>query len=420
MKPMQCGRRGLVLAVLMSLAVSGGVQAQEGASADARQLTVQQTTVVNWTPPAPVAQPALKPTAWMSKGDRLYQPGENAVIYVQSPADAYITVINVNAAGQITQLFPNAHATNNLVRARQTLAVGTGVADTARGDTAGYTLGVGTPYGGNVLKVFASDRPIDWLRNQPTARSGAFTTVGGDVPSFVRTLTVNATAPAPAAAATATTTTTTTTTTGAQQAAPKVATTEVVWGVVQPPAGQPAVNTTTGQGTTPAGTNLTVPAPAPAPVPATLPVSLRPSDFGLTLAANKTTFANGEQMTLTLTPERRCSLVLLDVAPDGSYQVLVPNAVDKQQWLPAGRTTFVSGAESEGKIQAGGAGAHTLVALCNARQTFTEWLFGNSSYRSGGAGRTQVVVKQPSLAEVLSKQPDGLSANATLTYTVTP
>jgi hypothetical protein len=177
-----------------------------------------------------------------------------------------------------------------------------------------------------------------------------------------------------------------------------------------------------------------VPAPQPAPVPAPQPVPAPPSPvtgvypipsmqsaFGLTLGVTKqgASFVPGEKLEVVVTSERKCSLVLLDVYQDGSYNILFPNAVDKEVWLTAGKAEFLAGGGRKTVITAGQAGTHTLLALCSANRTFAQWLWGKTEYRTDATGRSQVVVKQPTLAEVMNKRPKGDEANATFVYTVT-
>jgi len=367
-------------------------QRNEAANTDPRHLSVQQQPMVAWRPPAQAS--TLRPSVTLDHPDLLYRPGENAVASVRVNQDAYITMLNVDAQGVVTVLYPNDFARDNRVRANTTIQVGA--------ESGGYRLAVSEPYGGNVLKVIASKQPIDWWAGRTSKRSGPFLALTDRGTDLARHLTVVAT----------------------RTPQSEVASTEIVFGVVPQ---SYAVVQAAPPPPVPQGYDLPSPAPfvpsPPAPPEPTTneapyPIPTGYSDFGLQMSAGKPNYVSGEKIELVVTAERKCSLVLLDVAPDGSYNLLFPNAIDQEVWLTASKATFLSGTGSEGKVQASGLGPHTLVAMCSARRTFSQWAFGATTYRSGATGRTQIVAKQPSLAEVLSEQPKGDSARSTFVYNV--
>lgn len=394
----------LAAGVAFALA-SMSVVAQPGdGSADPRKMDSNRLAVVGWNPP--VVASTLKPIVWMDKASLLYQLGESAQAFVRVNEDAYISVISIEPDGQTTLLFPNQYSPDNRVRANATLELGT--------QRSGFGLLVepNEALGGNVLKVIASKQPIDWVAGMKTARNGAFTTVNEAGTQLAQRLSVVAN----------------------QQPGAQVAVTQVVFGVVQPgyaitqqvaPPVPAFVVSPPPAPQQPLPPNPLPPNPLPPPVPvpppavsAAYPIPSAHSDFGLQLSAIKPQYAPGEKIELVITPERKCSLVMLDVAPDGTYNVLFPNAVDKEVWLDARKATFLSGGESKGKIEAAGSGAHTLLALCTANRTFSQWFFGKTEYRTDATSRSQVVVKQPTLEEVMSERPKGDAANASVVYTV--
>lgn len=370
----------------LGLALAVGAMADD--SAEPRKLTVEAVPMVQWTPPAPSS--VLKPVMWMDRSDLLYRPGEYAKAFVRLNQDAYVTVLNVSADGQTTVLFPNQYVSDNRVRANATLELGT--------ERSNFRLAVSEPYGGNVLKVIASDRPIDWMAGRTMSRSGPFMAVADKGSALARQLTVVA----------------------AAQPQAQLASAEIVFGVVPPayavaPVPQPAPAVPPVYQKPPVAIDpppVAPPVPQPQPVPPVFPIPSALSDFGLRVAAAKPSYAVGEKIQVELVSERDCSLVLLDVRPDGQYQLLFPNAVDEELWLDAGETTFLANSKSDLKIEAAGPGAHTLLALCTANRTFSQWLFGKSTTR------TQAVVKQPTLEEVMSNRPKGDAANASFVYTV--
>lgn len=382
----------IALAGMLALAVSTLAGAAESKSdTDARRLRPEQIPLTTWAPPAPSS--TLKPVVWMDHQDLLYRPNDYAQAFVRVNEDAYITVINVDAEGVATIIFPNDFAKDNRVRGNTTVQLGT--------DSSGFRLAVSEPYGGNLLKVVASKTPIDWWAGRSTSRSGVFTELGDKGAVLARHLTAVA----------------------AKQPEAQLASTEIVFGVV--PVQYASVQPTSPPPPVPLAYQPTPAPPLPAPIPDPVPPPPLPtqlgypipsivSDFGLQLTATRQSYTTGDKIDLVATSERKCSLALLDVAPDGSYNMLFPNAVDEDVWLSASKATFLSGTDSRGKIQAAGEGTHTLLALCTANRTISQWLFGKSS------ARTQVVAKQPTLQEVMDKRPKGDGASATFVYTVSP
>ncbi len=384
--------------LIVALALSTAAHA-EGA-ADTRNLTAKQVEVVN----AVTADRSIKVDAWLDRADGLYQDKEAVSVQVRLDTAAYVTLINVNAKGEANVIFPNQFVTNNYLSANVTHAI--------PGAGATYKLEVSPPYGGNVLKVIASSSPTPVFSRAELGTTGPFPAVTGGVDALLgrlgKTITAVAAPAAPAQPATA---------------APAVRQghAEKVWAVVPSRTGQapiaqptaPQVVTTTTTTTTTTVSDASAPVAAPAVSP-TLPATVSRSDFGLVLEADKTSYTQGNRIQVRATSEKNCSLVLLDVAPDGSYTVLLPNAVSGDTWLSAGKTAFLASADSKLDLTAGVVGGHALVGICSARRTLGQFLFGRTD------GRTSATVRPPSLEEVLAKQPQGDVARTHLNYVVTP
>jgi hypothetical protein len=254
------------------------------------------------------------------------------------------------------------------------------------------------PPGGQTIKVVASTRPIEWLVGIPrVADGGPFARLGEGPAQLAQRFSVIA------------------------QSHPQVeiATAELVYGVLQPLA------------TAPQAPPAFVLAPPVAAVPPAFPDSVHlPSDFapipslhdqfGLRIDLGRSRYREGEPITLTASAERRCSLIVLDVHADGHYRILVPVAADRPFWLEPGRTAFLPAAGAAYQFQASRVGEHSMVALCTARQTLAQWLFGRTQLAYDEASRTQVVLQQPSLQEVMDARPDGDAASAVRHYFVDP
>ena len=163
---MQYGTLG---AATMSAAVvlSGGFAgAQEAEQAPlSRTLSVEQTTVYDVLPPAQV-QGDLDVVAWVDRPDYTYAGGENVKLFVETSKDAYVTVLNVDPAGETTILFPNEYQSDNLVRANRVLEV-PDPASQSRIVVTGVT-------GTELLKVVASTRFIQPFEALQLIASGPF------------------------------------------------------------------------------------------------------------------------------------------------------------------------------------------------------------------------------------------------------
>ena len=171
-------------AVTMSVAVllSGGfASAQEAERPLSRTLSVEQTAVYDVIPPAG-AQGGLDVVAWVDRSDYTYASGEDVKLFVKTSKDAYVTVLNVDPAGETTVLFPNEYQPYNLVRTNRVLEV-PDPASLSRIVVTGTT-------GTELLKVIASTEPIRPFEAQQLSVAGPFQVVRTRAQGVARSLSV--------------------------------------------------------------------------------------------------------------------------------------------------------------------------------------------------------------------------------------
>lgn len=378
--------------------------------ADARAITVVQKPLTTLTVPAS----DLKVSTWVNRQDALYVPGDKVQIYFKVSQSAYVTVLNVDAEGNTTVLFPNRFATSNKVKGGAVIKL--------PADGAAYDLQVGKPYGSNLIKVIATTDKAGLVpQNAQRAIEGtAFSEVTSSVQELSRSIqvVVNQKPQAKWALAefpigvVARRTPPVSVTVADDEAATVVTTT------VQPSVTQTTVTTTV-------SAPVSQPEPEPEPVvaapqvvapvaaavqPAPVALPAMQSDFLISLATTKTSYASDESMTVTVTPEKRCRLSLLNINPQGQYQVIYPHTLEGELVLAGGRTTVLPGADNEFSLKATGSGRNHLVALCSEKKGLLGTLFGT--------GRAVLGVKPLSLAQVLALQGDGRVARAAAAYDV--
>jgi len=376
--------------------------------ADARSITVVQKPLTTLTVPAS----DLKVSTWVNRQDALYVPGDKVQIYFKASQSAYVTVLNVDAEGNTTVLFPNRFASNNRVKGGAVIKL--------PADGAAYDLQVGKPYGSNLIKVIATtDKAGIVPQNAQRAIEGtAFNEVTSSVQELSRSIqvVVNQKPQAKWAMAefpigvVARRSQPVSVTVADDEAATVVTTT------VQPSAAQTTVTTTVSTPASQPAPEPVVVAPLPAvavavaPAPAAVALPAMQSDFLLSLATTKTSYASDESMIVTVTPEKRCRLSLLNITPEGQYQVIYPHTLEGELVLAGGRTTVLPGADNEFSLKATGTGRNHLVALCSEKKGLLGALFGT--------GRAVLGVKPLSLSQVLALQGDGRVARAVVAYDV--
>ena len=178
-------------AVTVSVVVlSGGfASAQEAEQRPlSRTLSVEQAAVYDVQPPVQ-AQGGLDVVAWVDRPDYTYASGEDVKLFVKTSKDAYVTVLNVDPAGETTILFPNQYQSDNLVRANRVLEV----PDSASQSRIVVTGTTGT----ELVKVIASTQPIKPFEAQQLNAAGAFQVVRTRAQGAARSLKVAMTTPEP-------------------------------------------------------------------------------------------------------------------------------------------------------------------------------------------------------------------------------
>ncbi len=143
-----------------------------------RDLSIQQK------PLAALAAPRseLKVRAWTGRRDATYAPGDSVTLYVETNRDAYITILDVGTSGRTHVIFPNRHKPDNFLPANQIVEI--------PGENADYRLRVGGPAGRELIKVFASERPLGLIRKEELEQHGAFQTYRGDAETLTRDLAI--------------------------------------------------------------------------------------------------------------------------------------------------------------------------------------------------------------------------------------
>lgn len=182
-------RYGLALAVTMSAAAFhtgvGPATAQENDRPLSRSLTVEQTAIYNVRPPVRPADTrgdGLEVLAWVDRPEYTYASGEEVHVFVEANKDAYITVLNVDPAGETTVLFPNRYQPDNWLAAGRTLQVPDQAAE--------FRIVVSGAVGTELLKVIASTERRPLLETLQMADAGPFQVVRAQPARLARSLTV--------------------------------------------------------------------------------------------------------------------------------------------------------------------------------------------------------------------------------------
>lgn len=168
--------------VLSAAALSAGAAAQEERLLS-RSLTVEQAAIYDVRPPAgPAGGGGLEVLAWVDRPDYTYASGEDVQVFVETSKDAWVTVLNVDPAGETTVLFPNRYQSDNFVAAGRTLQV--------PGREAGFRIVVAGGVGAELLKVVASSEPAPLFEARQLAAAGDFQVVRAQPAGLARSLTV--------------------------------------------------------------------------------------------------------------------------------------------------------------------------------------------------------------------------------------
>ncbi len=293
-------------ALVASLALSSGASAQAGD----RMITPELVPMAELSVPATNASANLSLGLQLDRANGQYRPGETLSMALTSATDGHVLVLNTDASGQTTVIYPNLHDRDGAIRAGQQLNL--------PGANANWLLRVHPPYGPNLITVIAMDRPIDLLANVPTTAAGPFRSVGIGSSDLARHLAVEM----------------------AQAGSGRFTTAQAHFSVTgQSGAVQPVVSVAT---------------------PST--------GFGLQLHADQAAYRIGSQMSLQLTAERDCALTVVNVSESrGEATVLYPNQAVPEVKLRAGETIRLPSAGSNVQLLVTGpAGPQTLYARCEA------------------------------------------------------
>ena len=176
----------LGMAVVLVACLLAGVNelgAQE--QSVSRTLSVQQAAIKDVVPPsagsAAKAVP-LEVLAWVDRPDLTYARGERVRLFVETNKDAYVTVLNVDPAGETTVLFPNRYESDNRIRGARAVEVPT--------PDSGAQVVVGGTVGAELLKIIASTKPVDLFEAEQLAEVGAFQQVRSEPQRVARSLVV--------------------------------------------------------------------------------------------------------------------------------------------------------------------------------------------------------------------------------------
>ena len=149
---------------LASATVSSAMEQAETRTLSAEQQAIRAVTQ-EVTPPSATPD-ALDVVMWVDRPDYTYAVGEDLRLFVQTNKTAYVTVLNVDPAGNTSVLFPNEHQSSNLVPADRAVEI----PDPA----SGMMLTVRAPVGNELIKVIASTQPVSLLDGEPLNATGPF------------------------------------------------------------------------------------------------------------------------------------------------------------------------------------------------------------------------------------------------------
>ena len=174
--------------VLSAAAFTAAAAAEQQADRPlSRSLTVEQTAIYNVRPTTTTTttttgDEGLEVLAWVDRPNYTYASGENVRVFVETNKDAYVTVLNVDPAGEATVLFPNQYQSDNFLAAGRALQV--------PDPSAGFRFVVTGNVGVELLKVVASTRPIPLFEASQLAEAGPFQVVRAQPARLARSLTV--------------------------------------------------------------------------------------------------------------------------------------------------------------------------------------------------------------------------------------
>lgn len=301
--------------------------AQAAIAEGERALSIEQIELAETRP----AEPGFAIAATLGSASGFYRIGETVDLSVRLDRTAHLLVLNVDQAGTVTQLYPNAYQTEPRVAGGADLRI----------PGAGARIVVAGPPGVELIKIIASEKPVPLEQAALFVPAGPFTTSQPETAGrlaralSVQTMADETASPPPVAEPPA-------------SPAP----------VVQVPDGQPSQPGIDIGAWAEMTLRLVTVAPDDASAPSG-PAAEPASD--LALVADRTTYRPGEAIGLTLTARRPCSAIVLSIPAGGDPDLLVPNAERPMLVLQADTAETLSGAVAGPAV-----GSQVLLAYCVA------------------------------------------------------
>ena len=190
MKYKHVGVVATLIAVLHGATVASVAQTESVS----RTLSVQQKTIKDVAPPMkspPDVGEPLEVRAWVDRPDSTYARGERVRMFVETSKDAYVTILNVDPAGETTVLFPNRYQWDNELRASRPVEIPS--------PGSAFQVVVGGTVGTELIKVIASTEPVPLFQTTQLAEAGPFQQVRPEPQGIARSLLVAMNEPRPAA-----------------------------------------------------------------------------------------------------------------------------------------------------------------------------------------------------------------------------
>ncbi|ADP70513.1 Peptidoglycan-binding domain 1 protein [Rhodomicrobium vannielii ATCC 17100] len=147
-------------------------------------ITVEQSEIVNIGEDAPVPA-SIKVSAWLDRENATYRPGDAVTLQVRTSKPAYITVLDVGTSGKVHVIYPNRYQREKRVEAFEVVQIPT--------PDERYRFTVNGPAGREVLKVIATEKPIDTLDARRLSEAGPFYAVPGEARAIARDISVELT-----------------------------------------------------------------------------------------------------------------------------------------------------------------------------------------------------------------------------------
>lgn len=346
---------------------------------DPKRLTIEQLPVAQ----VAVSNPSINVNLWLDKpaGSELYKPGESTTIYVSLDKTAHITVINVDAKGATTVLFPNKFHTKNQIQAGQTVSI------PAAG--AAYRFKVEEPYGPNLIKVFATTSTVKLVHGANYEQSSPFMTTNsssGQVAEFIQKQI------------------------GIQQ--------QHSWGAAKLAFGVVPHQNAAAPVVSSPSQHIAPQAVPPQHISNPLNLDQLATDFGLLLKPTKSHYKPNESISVAVTTEKRCDLALISVTHQGQASVLYPNSLSGHLVIDPKRSEFLPRSDGSFALQAASQpGNYALLAVCAYKPGFWDLLLGRDSAK---AQTKASIAAKPlmSVDEILNMNDDKGIARTVARYTV--